>query len=78
MKTRFINKNKVVISIIIFIIIFALIIITKPNCFFKKDGSLRIFGLGRRNKTIFPLWLFSITLGIIIYLILMYILYYVK
>jgi len=35
-------------------------------------GSLRTFGLGHRRKTILPIWLLSIILGILSYLFILY------
>lgn len=63
-----IQNNIVIISIFIFIMLFASIHTTKPLCFYKNDGSLRQFGIGYKNKTIFPLWLLSIVLGISCYI----------
>jgi len=62
------TNNTSLLALIIFIILFSIIAFLKPNCFYNKNGSLREFGLGTRNKTIFPLWLFSIITGIICYL----------
>ena len=45
----------------------------KPKFLFNRDGSLRVFGIGYRNKTIFPIWLLSMILGILCYL---YVTYY--
>ena len=39
---------------------------------FDKDGSIRQFGLGFKNKTIIPLWLVSIILGILAYFLVLY------
>lgn len=44
----------------------------KPACFYNKDGSIREFGVGYKNKTILPIWLLSIVLGILCYLAVMY------
>lgn len=60
-------KNDVLISIIIFTILFVAISWTKPLFIFKSDGSIREFGIGYRNKTIFPIWLLSFVLGILTY-----------
>lgn len=60
------------VSIILFIIIFGFIQIMKPSCFYNKDGSIREFGIGYKNKTILPIWLLSIVLGIVCYLTVMY------
>jgi len=44
----------------------------KPSIIFYDDGTLRDFGVGYKNKTIFPLWLISIFLGIWCYLLVLY------
>jgi hypothetical protein len=44
----------------------------KPNCFYNRDGSIREFGIGYRNKTILPIWLLSLVLGILCYLAIMF------
>ncbi len=69
---RFINNNVPLVSIIIFIILFSIIQIIKPSFLYKQDGSIREFGIGYRNKTIFPIWLLSIVLGILSYLFVLY------
>jgi uncharacterized membrane protein YozB (DUF420 family) len=68
MYKRYIRENITLVSTILFIIIFIIIQITKPNFLYNKDGSLREFGIGYKNKTIFPIWLLSIILGILCYL----------
>ncbi len=67
-----INKNIPLVSIIIFIIIFGITQIMKPAFFYNNDGSIREFGIGYKNKTILPIWLFSILLGILSYISIMY------
>ena len=42
--------------------------VTKPNVIFDKNGKLREFGIGYKNKTIIPLWLAVIILAIVSYL----------
>lgn len=42
---------------------------------FYEDGTIRDFGIGYRNKTICPVWLFAILLGTLCYLFVLYILY---
>ena len=44
----------------------------KPSFLYNKDSSLRQFGIGYKNNTILPLWLFSIILGILIYMLVLY------
>lgn len=68
MLKTFIHHNKIMTSIIIFLSIFGLIQILKPSFLFNRDGSLRQFGVGYKNKTILPMWLFAIILGILSYI----------
>jgi len=67
-----IRDNITMVSIVIFLFIFGVIQIIKPACFYNKDGSIREFGIGYKNKTILPIWLLSIVLGILCYLGVMY------
>lgn len=67
-----IRENITLVSIILFVIIFGTIQMIKPSCFYNKDGSIRDFGVGYRNKTILPIWLLSILLGIVCYLAVLY------
>ena len=72
MYRRFIKENVTLVSIVLFIIIFAIIQKIKPLFLYNGNGSIREFGIGTKNKTIFPIWLLSIVLGIICYLVTMY------
>ena len=72
MNRNYIRENITVVSIVLFIIIFGSIQMIKPACFYNKDGSIREFGVGYRNKTILPIWLLSLVLGILCYLAVMY------
>lgn len=72
MYRNFVSNNVTLVSIIIFIITFGIIQYTKPAFLYNKDGSIREFGVGYVNKTIFPIWLLSIVLGILSYLAVMY------
>lgn len=72
MYRHFIKENITLVSTVIFICVFALIQILKPAFLYNKDGSIREFGIGYKNKTILPLWLLSIVLGISCYLVIMY------
>lgn len=69
---QFINKNITLVSIIFFIIMFILLIVIKPEIVFTKTGKPRDFGLGYKNKTILPIWLFVIILSIISYLVVLF------
>ena len=64
----FVVKNINLVSIVVFLLLFAMIMITKPSIMFDKNGKPREFGIGYKNKTILPLWLTVIILAIISYL----------
>ena len=72
MSKKYIRENIPLVSIIIFVILFGIIQYNKPMFLYNKDGSLREFGIGYKNKTIFPVWLLSIVLGILCYLAVIY------
>lgn len=44
----------------------------KPSFLYNTDGSIREFGIGYKNKTILPIWLLSIILGILCYVIILF------
>jgi uncharacterized membrane protein YozB (DUF420 family) len=68
----YIRENPTLVAIVLFVVIYGAIIIIKPSCFYNKDGSIREFGVGYRNKTILPIWLLSLVLGILCYLAVIY------
>jgi hypothetical protein len=72
---QFISNNHLLVSVLLFLILYLMIIVGAPNFLFNLDGSIRQFGIGYRNKTIFPIWILAIALGILSYL---YIIYYIK
>ena len=72
MYKTYIRENITVVAVILFVIIFGTIQMMKPACFYNRDGSIREFGIGYRNKTILPIWLLSLLLGIVCYLAVLY------
>ena len=72
MYRNYIRDHILLVAIVLFIIIFGIIQMMKPSCFYNKDGSIREFGVGYKNKTILPIWLLSLVLGILCYLAVMY------
>ena len=72
MYKQFIRKNVPLVSILLFIIIFGSIQMLKPSFLYNKDGSLREFGVGYKNKTILPVWLLSLVLGILSYVLVIF------
>lgn len=72
MLRTFTRNNTTLVSIVIFLVIFGFVQMMKPSFLYNNDGSLREFGVGYKNKTILPLWLFSIVLGILTYVLVLY------
>jgi len=72
MLIKFARNNTTMVAIIIFLILFALIQMVKPPFLYNNDGSIKEFGVGYKNKTILPIWLLSIILGILSYVFVMY------
>jgi len=76
MLRSFTRNNITLVSITIFLILFGIVQMIKPPFLYNKDGSIREFGVGYKNKTILPVWLFSIILGILSYVFVLYYLTY--
>lgn len=72
MLRTFARNNTTLVSIVIFLVIFGFVQMMKPSFLYNNDGSIREFGVGYKNKTILPLWLFSIVLGILTYVLVLY------
>jgi uncharacterized membrane protein YozB (DUF420 family) len=78
MLRQFIRTHVTLVAIIIFIVIFTMVQMFKPLFLYNQDGSIRSFGIGYKNKTILPIWLLSIILGIVCYLAVIYYVSYSK
>jgi hypothetical protein len=78
MLRTFTRDNPTLASIIIFLVIFGIVQMLQPAFLYNRDGSIRDFGVGYKNKTILPVWLFSIILGILSYVLVLYYLSYPK
>ena len=63
----FVKENPLLVSILLFLLIFVVIQIGKPDFLYNKDGSIRHFGIGYLKKTIFPIWIMTIVLSILSY-----------
>lgn len=72
MNNSFIRNNLNSFAIIIFLLFFFLLNYVQPGFLYNNDGSIREFGLGHKRKTILPVWLLSIILGILSYLLVLY------
>ncbi len=76
MVKQFVRNNVTLVSIFLFLIVYSMIQVSKPAIFYNIDGSIRDFGVGYKNKTILPIWLLSIILGILSYIVVLYYLSY--
>jgi len=66
------RSNITLYSIILFVALYAMLYMLKPNFMFNTDGSLRDFGVGYKRKTIMPAWLAAIVLAILSYFFVLY------
>lgn len=78
MNLNFSQTNVVVVAIILYGLLYGLIAYLQPSFLYKHDKTLRQFGVGYKNKTILPMWLFSLSLGIFCYLVVLYYLEFQK
>lgn len=72
MYKTYVRENITLVSVILFVIVFGSIQLMKPACLYNKNGSIREFGIGYKNKTILPIWLLSLGLGLLCYLGVLY------
>lgn len=68
-----IRNNLAGASILLYIVVFMLVQYMNPSFLYNEDGSLREFGVGYSSKTILPIWLIAIILGILSYVAMYYI-----
>ena len=61
-------NNRVKYTLLIYLVVVMIIIITRPKFMFKKNGEFKAFGIGK-NKTVFPFWLIIFVSIIIAYYI---------
>jgi hypothetical protein len=60
-------------AIVIYVIVFMLVQYANPSFLYNEDGSLREFGVGYSSKTVLPIWLVAIVLGILSYVFVFYV-----
>lgn len=61
--------NKLLISIIIYLILVALVIYIHPSIMYNENGIYREFGIGQHDKTVMPIWLVMILAAPVSYVI---------
>ena len=57
---------------VLFLAMFSLVHFLKPPFIYDKKGAFREFGLGYKEKTVISMWVLSIILGILSYLVVSY------
>jgi hypothetical protein len=69
MNRSFILKNINLTAVIIFLFLYIILVTVKPGLMFTKEGLIRDFGIGYKNKTVTPVWLITIIIAILSYLL---------
>lgn len=67
------KDNMIYVAIFVFIALFGLVNAFRPSIIYNRDLSFRRFGIGYKNKSVLPIWLFSIVLSIVVYVVAMYV-----
>lgn len=68
----FVRRNIVSSAIVLYILIYAVIVYSRPAFLYNKDGTFRQFGVGYSSKTVIPIWLLAIFLSILCYFLVMF------
>ena len=64
----FIHRKPALTAIALFISVYAIVVMMRPSLFFNNDGSIREFGLAMTRRSIVPIWLAAVIIGILCYL----------
>jgi len=72
MYRSFVKRHTVSVSILLFMITFFAMQHFAPSFLYKKNGHIRRFGIGYKEKTILPIWLIALVLAIFSYLAVRY------
>ena len=77
MFNQYISRDALsIIAVFIFLILFGIINAFRPSIIYNKDLSFRRFGIGYKNKTVIPIWMLSIVLDILVYVLVTYLFEY--
>lgn len=64
------NRNlRVQLALLVYLVLITVLLYMRPSIFYNKDGSLKQFGTGGKDKTLIPLWLVILLLAILSYYI---------
>jgi hypothetical protein len=66
------RTNRLSVSVLFFLVIFTAIHFFKPTLIYTEKGGFRQFGIGYKQKTVIPIWVVSIVLAILCYLLVFY------
>lgn len=69
----FMKRHTISLSILLFIGCFYILQYMAPSFLYNKDGHIRQFGIGYKNKTIIPIWLMTLIMAILSYIIIRFI-----
>jgi hypothetical protein len=69
-----VRKNPKLWTVAIYLFYVAGFLYLKPSVAFGKDGNIRPFGVGKKESTVFPVWLWILGLAMAAYLTVVYIL----
>lgn len=72
MNRNFIRRNITSVAIVIFVVVYAFIVLSKTPLIYNKDGYLREFGVGYSSRSVLPAWLIAILVAIISYFSVLY------
>jgi hypothetical protein len=77
MFNQYISRDALsIIAVFVFLILFGIINAFRPSIIYNKDLSFRRFGIGYKNKTVIPIWMMSIVLAILVYVLVTYLFEY--
>ena len=69
MYRSFVKKHVVSLSILLFVIAFLSLQCAAPSFLYKKNGHIRKFGVGYKEKTVLPIWLIALVMAILSYVL---------
>ena len=72
MTREFVRKNVPLVSLIIYIILYGILIFSRPHLIYNKNGTIRNFGIGYSTRSILPIWLLAIIIAIMSYFAVLY------
>ena len=77
MFNQYISRDALsIIAVFVFLILFGIVNAFRPSIIYNKDLSFRRFGIGYKNKTVIPIWMLSIVLAILVYVLVTYLFEY--